>query len=180
MSRIGKKAIQIPKGVKVTTTGQTIAVKGPKGELSFDVPEPITFSVDADAIGFGRPNDEPAVRALHGMARARTQNMVTGCAEGFRRTLQIVGVGYRAAVKGKNVDLNLGFSHPVSYPLPDGVSAEVDKEGLLHLTAADKALVGKVAADIRRYRPPEPYKGKGVRYKEEHIIRKEGKARAKG
>ncbi|TPV94128.1 MAG: 50S ribosomal protein L6 [Myxococcales bacterium FL481] len=180
MSRIGNRAIQIPKGVKVTTTGQTIAVKGPKGELTFEVPSPITFKVEGDAIGFDRPNDEPPIRALHGMARARTQNMVTGCAEGFKRTLEIVGVGYRAAVKGKNIDLSLGFSHPVSYPLPPGVTAEVDKEGLLHLTAADKAVVGKVAADIRRYRPPEPYKGKGVRYKDEHIIRKEGKARAKG
>ncbi|NJK32197.1 MAG: 50S ribosomal protein L6, partial [Deltaproteobacteria bacterium] len=117
--------------------------------------------------------------ALHGMARAMTNNMVVGVSEGFRRTLEIVGVGYRAAVKGKNVDLSLGFSHPVSYPLPEGVTAEVDKDGKLHLMSANKALLGSVAADIRRFRPPEPYKGKGVRYQGEQIIRKEGKARGK-
>ena len=102
-------------------------------------------------------------------------NMVVGCSEGFKRSLEIIGVGYRAVVKGKNVDLTLGFSHPISYPLPAGVSAEVDKQGLLHLESADKALLGRVAADIRAYRPPEPYKGKGVRYVGERIIRKEGK-----
>ena len=109
------------------------------------------------------------------MARAMTNNMVVGCSEGFKRSLEIIGVGYRAVVKGKNIDLTLGFSHPISYPLPDGVKAEVDKQGLLHLESADKALLGRVAADIRAYRPPEPYKGKGVRYVGERIIRKEGK-----
>ena len=179
MSRIGNAPITIPKGIKVKTTGQTIAVEGPKGKLSFDVPDPIEFAIDGDVISFKRPNDQRNVRALHGMARAMTNNMVIGCSEGFKKTLEIIGVGYRAAVKGKNIDLTLGFSHPVSYPLPEGVSAEVDKEGKLHLMSADKALLGSVAADIRRYRPPEPYKGKGIRYLGERIIRKEGKARGK-
>ncbi|MEE9384213.1 MAG: 50S ribosomal protein L6 [Nannocystaceae bacterium] len=180
MSRIGNKTIQIPKGVQVSSTGQTIAVKGPKGALSFDVPHPIRFVLAGDSIDFSRPGDAPKIRALHGTARARVQNLVTGCHEGFTRTLEIIGVGYRAAVKGRNVDLSLGFSHPISYPLPEGVAAEVDKAGSLHLRSADKAKLGQVAADIRRFRPPEPYKGKGVKYSDETIIRKEGKARAKG
>jgi large subunit ribosomal protein L6 len=179
MSRIGNAPITIPSGVKVKTTGQTIAVEGPKGKLSFDVPEPITFAIEDDVITFKRPSEERPIKALHGMARAMTNNMVVCCSEGFKRSLEIIGVGYRAAVKGKNIDLTLGFSHPISYPLPDGVSAEVDKEGKLHLMSADKALLGSVAADIRRYRPPEPYKGKGIRYLGERIIRKEGKARGK-
>ncbi|PRP91488.1 50S ribosomal protein L6 [Enhygromyxa salina] len=179
MSRIGNAPIQIPKGVKIKTEGQTIAVEGPKGSLSFDVPEPISFAVDGEVISFKRPNDQRSVRALHGMSRAMTNNMVVGCSVGFKKTLEIIGVGYRAIVKGKNIDLTLGFSHPVSYPLPEGVTAEVDKDNKLHLMSADKALLGSVAADIRRYRPPEPYKGKGVRYLGERIIRKEGKARGK-
>ncbi len=182
MSRIGNAPIKIPKGVKAAQSGhsnRTIMVEGPKGKLSFEVPDPITFSIEADVISFKRPNDQRSVRALHGMARAMTNNMVVGCSEGFKRTLEIVGVGYRAAVKGRNVDLTLGFSHPISYPLPEGVTAEVDKDGKLTLSSANKALLGSVAADIRRFRPPEPYKGKGVRYQGENIIRKEGKARGK-
>ena len=176
MSRIGNAPIEIPKGVTVNTSGQTISVKGPQGTLSWDVPTPIEFEIVKDVISFKRPNDQRNVRALHGLSRAMTNNMVVGCSEGFKKSLEIIGVGYRAVVKGKNIDLTLGFSHPVSYPLPDGVNAEVDKEGKLHLSSADKALLGSVAADIRRYRPPEPYKGKGVRYVGEHIIRKEGKS----
>jgi large subunit ribosomal protein L6 len=179
MSRIGNAPITIPSGVKIKTEGQTIAVEGPKGKLSFEVPQPISFAIEGEVISFQRPNEDRKVRALHGMSRAMTNNMVVGCSTGFVRTLEIVGVGYRASVKGKNIDLTLGFSHPVSYPLPEGVDAEVDKEGKLHLSSANKALLGSVAADIRRYRPPEPYKGKGVRYQGERIIRKEGKARGK-
>lgn len=175
MSRVGNAPIDIPKGVTVSTSDQTISVKGPKGNLSFEVPNPISFALDGSTLKFSRPNDQQENRALHGMARAMTNNMVVGCSEGFKRSLEIIGVGYRAVVKGKNVDLTLGFSHPISYPLPAGVSAEVDKQGLLHLESADKALLGRVAADIRAYRPPEPYKGKGVRYVGERIIRKEGK-----
>jgi large subunit ribosomal protein L6 len=179
MSRIGNAPIKIPKGVKAAHTGQSIKVEGPKGKLSFEVPSPITFTIESDVISFKRPNEQRTVRALHGMARAMTNNMVVGCSEGFKRTLEIVGVGYRAVVKGRNVDLTLGFSHPISYPLPDGVNAEVDKDGKLVISSANKALLGSVAADIRRFRPPEPYKGKGVRYLGENIIRKEGKARGK-
>ena len=175
MSRVGNAPIDIPKGVTVSTSDQTIAVKGPKGNLSFEVPNPISFALDGSTLKFSRPNDQQENRALHGMARAMTNNMVVGCSEGFKRSLEIIGVGYRAVVKGKNVDLTLGFSHPISYPLPAGVSAEVDKQGLLHLESADKALLGRVAADIRAYRPPEPYKGKGVRYVGEYIARTEGK-----
>ena len=175
MSRIGNAPVNIPKGTKVSSSGQTISVKGPKGELSFDVPEPITFELDGDVVRFKRPSEDGKIKALHGMARAMTNNMVVGVSEGWKKSLEIVGVGYRAVVKGSNVDLTLGFSHPISYPLPKGVSAEVDKQGVLHLESADKALLGSVAADIRGWRPPEPYKGKGVKYVGERIIRKEGK-----
>jgi large subunit ribosomal protein L6 len=179
MSRIGNQPIQIPKSVQVTTAGTTIRVKGPKGELSFDVPTRISFKVDDGNIVFSRESDDREARSLHGMSRAMTANMVTGCSEGFKKVLVIKGVGYRAAVKGSQLDLTLGFSHPVTMDLPKEVSAEVDKEGKLTLSSADKALLGQVAADIRRWRPPEPYKGKGVRYLDETIILKEGKARGK-
>lgn len=179
MSRIGNAPIEIPKGTTVTTAGKKISVKGPKGQLSFDVPDGIDFNVDGNVITFTRQNNQPPVRALHGMSRAMTNNMVIGCSVGFKRTLEINGVGYRAAVKGRQIALTLGFSHPADYPLPDGVDAEVDKEGSIHLTGADKAVLGRVASEIRAYRPPEPYKGKGVKYAEERIIRKEGKARGK-
>ena len=176
MSRIGNAPISIPKGTTVKTSGKNIAVKGPKGTLDWDVPEPISFAIENDIISFSRPNDQREVRALHGLSRAMTNNMVVGCSEGFNKSLEIIGVGYRALVKGNKIDLTLGFSHPVSYALPDGVKAEVDKEGKLHLSSANKALLGSVAADIRRYRPPEPYKGKGVRYVGERVARKEGKS----
>ena len=179
MSRIGNLPIPVPKGVNVTTAGQQISVKGPKGTMSFAVPEGISFKIESNQISFARANESRQLRALHGTARARTAIMVRGCSEGFQRVLEINGVGYRASVKGNALDLVLGFSHPASYPLPDGVKAEVTKEGRVVLSSADKALLGQVAADIRRYRPPEPYKGKGIKYIEEHIIRKEGKARGK-
>ncbi|MCX4241291.1 50S ribosomal protein L6 [Paraliomyxa miuraensis] len=175
MSRIGNAPITVPKGVTVTTQGQTISVKGPVGSLSFTVPEGISFTHEGSEIRFNRASDSRTHRAMHGMARARTANLVNGCGSGFKRTLEITGVGYRAAVKGQNVDLTLGFSHPISYPLPAGVTAEVTKEGKLVLTAADRSVLGQAAADIRAFRPPEPYKGKGVKYENERIIRKEGK-----
>lgn len=175
MSRIGNAPIAVPKGVTVKAEGQTISVKGPKGSLDFTVPDGISFTHEGAELRFSRGSNSRTDRAMHGMARARTANMITGCSVGFKKTLEINGVGYRAAVKGKNVDLTLGFSHPILYPLPDGVSAEVTKDGKLVLDAADKAILGQVAADIRGYRPPEPYKGKGVRYENERIIRKEGK-----
>jgi large subunit ribosomal protein L6 len=175
MSRIGNAPVTIPKGITVSTQGQTISVKGPKGNLSFTVPEGITFTHESSEIRFTRGSDSQAHRAMHGMARAQTQNLVVGCSQGFTRVLEINGVGYRAAVKGKTVDLTLGFSHGISYPLPEGVTAEAGKDGKLVLSAADKSVLGQAAADIRRFRPPEPYKGKGVKYENEKIIRKEGK-----
>jgi large subunit ribosomal protein L6 len=180
MSRIGKSPVKIPKGVTVTAKGQTLSIKGPQGNLEFEVPAAIQFKVEGDSITFVRSNESQTVRALHGTARAMTANMVTGCSVGFTRTLDIVGVGYRAAVKGDVVDLTLGFSHPVSYKLPAGVKAEVDKDGKLHVKSASKNLLGQVASDLRNFRPPEPYKGKGVRYLNEKITLKEGKARGKG
>ncbi len=180
MSRIGNAPVTVPKGVKVSVKGQTIAVKGPKGDLSFDVPAIINFEVKGDTITFSRSSEDRPTKSMHGMARAMTANMVTGCSTGFTKVLEIVGVGYRAAVKGQKIDLNLGFSHPVSVDLPKAVTASVSKDGrTLTLASADKALLGQVAADIRRWRPPEPYKGKGIRYQGETIIRKEGKARGK-
>lgn len=179
MSRIGNNPVSIPKGVQVKLAGKSLSVKGPQGSLDFEVPKEIDCKVENDVISFTRSSDDRENRALHGMARAITANMVQGCSVGFTRTLEIVGVGYRAQVKGNSVDLTLGFSHPVSYALPNGVKAEVTKEGKLNLSAADKSLLGKVAADIRRWRPPEPYKGKGIRYLNERVQQKEGKARGK-
>jgi large subunit ribosomal protein L6 len=175
MSRIGNQPVSIPKGLTVSTKGQTISVKGPKGNLSFTVPEGISFTQEGQQIRFSLGSETNRLRALHGMARARTQNLMVGCSQGFSRVLEINGVGYRANVKGKTVDLTLGFSHGISYPLPEGVTAESNKDGKLVLTAADKSVLGQVAADIRGFRPPEPYKGKGVKYENERIIRKEGK-----
>jgi large subunit ribosomal protein L6 len=179
VSRIGKSPIQVPKGVTVTAAGQNISVKGPKGELSYVVPQEITFKVTPQEITFARGSEDPRVRALHGTARACTNNMVVGVSTGFKRTLEIVGVGYRAAVKGNEVALTLGLSHPVNHSLPAGISAEVDKEGKLHLSGANKSVLGEVAAQIRAYRSPEPYKGKGIKYSDEVILRKEGKAKGK-
>jgi large subunit ribosomal protein L6 len=171
MSRIGNAPISVPKGVTVTTSGRTISAKGPQGNLSFEVPPKIDFEHAEGVIRFKRPGNSRTERSMHGMARARTMNIVKGVSEGFRRELEINGVGYRAAVKGQSIDLTLGFSHP----LPKDVKAEVTKEGRLIITGPDKVAVGRVAADIRRYRPPEPYKGKGVKFLEETINRKEGK-----
>ncbi len=175
MSRIGNAPVTIPKGVTVNMAGRTISVKGPKGELSFEVPHRIQFSIEDEVLKFSRPTNSRTDRALHGTARARTANLVKGVTDGFTRTLEINGVGYRANVKGSKIDLTLGFSHPISYPLPEGVKAEVSKDGQLVLTGPDKVALGKAAADLRSFRPPEPYKGKGIKYMEERIIRKEGK-----
>jgi large subunit ribosomal protein L6 len=179
MSRVGQAPIPVPKGVDISVSGQKISVKGPKGKLSFDVPEPIAFKVEKKEIVFTRPSDQREHRALHGMARAITANMVRGCSEGFTRVLEIIGVGYRANVAGKKIELALGYSHPIVHMLPDGVTAEATKDGKLILSGADRAVLGQVAADIRAYRPPEPYKGKGIRFAEERVVRKEGKARVK-
>ena len=175
MSRIGNAPVTIPKGVTLKTTGRTISVKGPKGELSFEVPHRISFTLENDVLKFTRATNSRTDRALHGTARARTANLVKGVTEGFTRILEINGVGYRAAVKGPKIDLTLGFSHPISYPLPESVKAEVGKDGQIVLSGPDKVALGKAAADLRSFRPPEPYKGKGIKYMEERVIRKEGK-----
>ncbi|MGH1348080.1 MAG: 50S ribosomal protein L6 [Nannocystales bacterium] len=175
MSRIGNAPIAIPNGVTIKTSGQVISAKGPKGELSFEVHHRISFKVEDNTLTFERPTNNRLDRSLHGTARARTANIVHGVHEGWSKTLEINGVGYRAAAKGKTLDLTLGFSHPISYVLPEGVKAEVAKDGKVTVSGPDKIAVGKAAADIRGYRPPEPYKGKGVKYVGEHIIRKEGK-----
>ena len=175
MSRIGNAPVTVPKGVTLTTSGRSVSAKGPKCTLSFDIPEGVTMEQQGDRLLFKRANNDQRHRAMHGMVRARMANLITGVATGYTRELDIVGVGYRAAVKGQSVELTLGFSHGVNYPLPDGVKAEVTKEGRLILSGCDRVALGQCAADIRDFRPPEPYKGKGVKYVEETILRKEGK-----
>lgn len=179
MSRIGRRNIEIPKGVTVSITPENIAVKGPKGSLSMARHHAVEVKQDGGQLVFARKGNTTSERAAHGLMRALTNNLIKGVTDGFTRTLEINGVGYRAEVKGANVVLTLGFSHPIEYKLPEGVTAKVDKN-LLILSAMDKQLVGSAAAKLRSFRPPEPYKGKGVKYVEETIIRKAGKAAGKG
>lgn len=177
MSRIGKAPISVPSGVTVTIAGGTVAVKGPKGELSREIPGALTIRQDGDELLVERPNDERQNRALHGMFRSLVNNMVVGVTQGFQKDLEIVGVGYRAAAKGDSaLDLQLGFSHPVSYEAPEGVTFVVPAPTKIEIHGIDKAVVGQVAANIRSIRKPEPYKGKGVRYAGEQVRRKAGKA----
>ena len=175
MSRIGKQPIAIPKGVEVKISDSEIAVKGPKGQLSRTRHPLIDVKVEGGEVICERRNDSRESRAAHGLVRALTANMVHGVSAGFERKLEINGVGYRAEVKGKILLLNLGFSHPIEYPLPDGVTAKVEKN-IITLAGIDKESLGAAAANICGYRPPEPYKGKGVKYAEEQILRKLGKA----
>ncbi len=177
MSRIGKSPIPVPSGVDITISGSTVAVKGPKGELSRELPEQIAVRQDGDELIVERLDDERESRALHGLMRSLVANMITGVTDGFRKELDIVGVGYRAAVKGSNgIELALGFSHPVLVEAPEGISFVVPAPTRIEVHGIDKQLVGQVAADIRAWRKPEPYKGKGVRYVDEHVRRKAGKA----
>ncbi|MEM9712110.1 MAG: 50S ribosomal protein L6 [Actinomycetota bacterium] len=177
MSRIGKSPITIPSGVEATISGQTVTVKGPKGELSQELPSGISASIDDGVLTVGRADDERQSRALHGLGRSLIANMVTGVTEGFVKTLEIQGVGYRAQAKGKNaIELALGFSHPVNIEAPDGIEFEVPQPTQINVVGIDKQLVGQVAADIRDWRKPEPYKGKGIRYAGERVMRKAGKA----
>lgn len=175
MSRIGNAAIAVPKGVTLTTSGSTLSAKGPKGTLSFEIPDGVTMEQADGRLTFKRAANDGRSRAMHGMVRARVANLITGVSTGFTRELEIIGVGYRAAVKGQVLELTLGFSHGVSYPLPEGVKAEVTKDNKVILSGSDRVALGQVASDIRGFRPPEPYKGKGVKYAEETILRKEGK-----
>ena len=177
MSRVGKEPIAIPSGVDVTLEGRRVVVKGPNGTLAHQAPEAITVSRDGDTLVVTRPDDERENRALHGLTRSLVQNMVAGVSQGFSRELEIVGVGYRAQAQGPSkLELQVGFSHPVRFEAPEGVTFEVPQPTRIVVRGADKQLVGQVAADVRKSRPPEPYKGKGIRYVDEHVQRKAGKS----
>jgi large subunit ribosomal protein L6 len=175
MSRIGKAPIAIPSGVDITITGQHVTVKGPKGTLSRVIPGEIIVRKEDATLFVERPNDERQNRSLHGLCRTLVSNMVIGVTDGFSKELEIVGVGYRAEAQGANLRLALGFSHPVNVPAPDGITFEIPVQTRIIIKGIDKELVGQVAANIRSIRKPEPYKGKGVRYAGERILRKAGK-----
>lgn len=177
MSRIGRAPVALPAGVEVTVEARRITVKGPKGTLSRDIPGEIEVAQEDGALKFTRPNDERHHRAQHGLTRSLVNNMVIGVTDGFRKELEIVGVGYRAEAQGPtNLRLNLGYSHPVLVQAPDGITFEVPAPTQVVVAGIDKEVVGQVAADIRSIRKPEPYKGKGVRYAGERVLRKAGKA----
>jgi large subunit ribosomal protein L6 len=177
MSRVGKKPIPVPSGVEVTIDGNHVAVKGPKGTLELDAPEDITVGRDGDQIVVTRPDDERRHRALHGLTRSLVNNMVVGVSEGFAKELEIVGVGYRASAQGSDrVELQVGFSHPVAFEAPAGITFEVPTPTRITVRGADKQMVGEVAANLRKIRKPEPYKGKGIRYADERVLRKAGKS----
>lgn len=177
MSRIGKEPIAVPGGVDVQITGRSVQVKGPKGHLSRELSELVSISAEGDTLQVERVDDTREARAMHGLMRSLVANMITGVTDGFRKELDIVGVGYRAAAKGSNaLELALGFSHPVNITAPDGIEFVVPQPTRIEVHGIDKQLVGQVAADIRAWRKPEPYKGKGVRYVGEHVRRKAGKA----
>ena len=180
MSRIGKLPISIPTGVTVTLKDNVVTVKGPKGELSRDLHPDMNITVEGNVITVTRPSEQKEHRALHGLTRALVTNMVTGVSEGFTKTLEINGVGYRAAKQGNKLALTLGFSHPVEMEAPAGITIEVPAPNKIVVSGADKEVVGAVAADIRKWIKPEPYKGKGIRYEGEVVRRKAGKAGAKG
>jgi large subunit ribosomal protein L6 len=175
MSRIGKKPIEVAKGVTVTINGQEVVAKGPKGELKLTLVDDVTVSQGEGGITVAPREDTQRARAMWGLSRTLVQNLIVGVSTGFTKNLEITGVGYRAAVQGKNLQLNLGFSHEVLYPIPAGIEIKVAKPTEVSITGIDKQQVGQVAAEIRSYREPEPYKGKGVKYAGEFIFRKEGK-----
>ena len=177
MSRIGRKPIAVPSGVDLKIDGQVITVKGPKGELSHTLAEPITLEkADDGTFNVVRPNDERKAKELHGLSRTLVSNMIVGVTEGYRKTLEIAGTGYRVTAKGSDLEFALGFSHPVLVQPPQGITFTVERPTVFHVAGIDKQLVGEVAANIRKIRPPEPYKGKGVKYQGEVIRRKAGKA----
>ena len=181
MSRIGRKPIPVPSGVEITISGQTVKVKGPKGELSHTLAEPITAERGDDGqLYVSRPNDERKAKELHGLSRTLISNMVVGVTDGYRKSLEIAGTGYRVQAKGSDLEFALGFSHPVVVAPPAGITFTVERPTLFHVAGIDKQLVGEVAANIRKIRPPEPYKGKGVKYADERIRRKAGKAAGAG
>jgi large subunit ribosomal protein L6 len=175
MSRIGRKPIPIPSGVKVNVTNGTVSAEGPKGKLTQTVPSGLSAAIEANTLVISRANEERHTRALHGLTRALVANMVSGVKDGFERKLDIVGIGYRAQMQGKAIQLALGYSHPVIFPLPEGITAEIERQVAITLRGADKALLGETAAKLRALRKPDPYKGKGIKYSDEVIRRKVGK-----
>ena len=180
MSRIGRMPVTIPQGVDVRADGEYVRVKGPKGELSSRIPPGITLEVEKGAVRFARANDEPQQRAWHGLLRSLVANSVEGVTKGFTRELEIVGVGYKAEVRGKSILFTLGYSHPIDFPIPEGINVGLDaKAGKLTVSGADRQKVGQTAAEIRRLRVPDPYKAKGIKYANEVIRRKVGKAGGK-
>jgi len=180
MSRIGKKIITIPEKVEVSVNGKNVSVKGPKGTLSLVLHDIVSIEKTAEGLEIKRPDDLKFSRSIHGTSRALIANMIEGVSKGFQKTLEIVGVGYRAEQKGKDLNLVLGFSHPVEYKAPEGIELKASEDKLkITISGIDKQKVGQVAAEIRKYREPEPYKGKGIRYSGEYILRKQGKKTGK-
>jgi large subunit ribosomal protein L6 len=175
MSRIGKKPVAMPSGVTATTEGQLLSVKGPKGTLTMEMLDEIKYEIGEDGILVQPANETKRARSFWGMQRTLVQNLVTGVTEGFSKTLEITGVGYRAAMQGKNLRLQLGFSHDVNIPVPEGLEVKTPDQTTVIISGQDKQRVGQLAAEIRRWRKPEPYKGKGIKYRGEYIFRKEGK-----
>lgn len=175
MSRIGNKVVEIPAGVEVTTNGNDVTVKGPKGELTRTFSSAITMTVEGNVVTFTRPNDTKEMKTIHGTTRAIFNNMVVGTSKGFEKALELIGVGYRAQLQGKKLVLNVGYSHPIEMEAPAGITIEVPSNTSIIVKGASKEVVGELAAKIRGTRPPEPYKGKGVRYVGEYVRRKEGK-----
>ena len=176
MSRIGEQPITLPASVTVSVAGSSVTVKGPKGELSQEIPGDISVSVGDGVVTVARPDDERDNRSLHGLVRSLVNNMVVGVSKGFQKDLEIVGTGYRAAAKGKGLELQLGYSHSITVEAPEGITFTLPRNTYIEIAGIDKQLVGQVAANIRALRSPEPYKGKGVRYADEHVKRKAGKA----
>lgn len=175
MSRIANKPVELPKGVEVSQSSGELVVKGPKGQLNLTINPDIAVSIEGNLIRFAVKGDSRQAHAMSGTTRALVRNMVTGVSKGFERKLELVGVGYRAKAQGKTLNLTLGFSHPVDHAVPEGITVETPSQTEILVKGIDKQKVGQVAADIRSYRPPEPYKGKGVRYSDEHVVKKEAK-----
>jgi large subunit ribosomal protein L6 len=175
MSRIGKRPVPLPAGVTASTEGQTLSVKGPKGQLQLQMRDEIAYEIGQDGILVKPANDTKQARAFWGMQRTLVDNLVTGVTEGFTKVLEITGVGYRAQAQGRNLRLQLGYSHDVNYPVPEGIDVKTPDQNTVEISGIDKQQVGQVAAEIRRWRKPEPYKGKGIKYRGEYIFRKEGK-----
>lgn len=175
MSRIGKQPIAIPPKVKVDVKGQQVSVEGPKGKLKWELPRHTSVKVDKGSVLVSREGDEAETKALHGLSRALINNMIKGVSEGFSKRLEIQGVGFKASVQGKTVNMSLGYSHPIVYDIPEQITVKVEENTKILVEGPDRQVVGQVAAELRAFYPPEPYKGKGVRYSDERVVRKEGK-----